>query len=395
MRVRSTLSLVVWLILLTLERVIAHSIRSQPADGGIPLETIHIHTPSGQVTVSSKFDLTFSFQGQNESLKLSLEPNNDILLQSSQIKYLDSKGETRATEIIDKESHKVFKGSVCVRVLGHDWKKAGWARIYMIQDGKNPLFEGAFSVSSQQYHVKPASNVMGALHSSTSRTQMCAYQNSRTDTSHTQDIRSPEDPTCAIDRNLWISGTRKRSQDTIGAFDARNSKISFALRKRQLSLDTGYLLDNIGNTAGCPTVRRVALVGIATDCSYTASFSSNEEIRRNIINMVNTASEVFENTFNVSLGLHNLTVSDAECPRSTSNFDPWNAPCSSGDLEWRLQRFSAWRGTLSDTTNAYWTLMTGCPTGSQVGVSLVGDLCNSRTSANVVALTTNEWQVFA
>ncbi|KAA8647990.1 ADAM metallopeptidase domain [Aspergillus tanneri] len=166
------------------------------------------------------------------------------------------------------------------------------------------------------------------------------------------------------------------------------------LHKRQ-SLNTDALINRIGNSEGCPTTRRVALVGIATDCTYTASFNSTESVRRNLINVVNTASEVFERTFNISLGLHNVTISDSVCSDRASDATPWNAACSDGNMDGRLRQFTSWRQSLQDSTNAYWTLMTGCPTRGEVGVSWVGQLCNPQNGVNVVAQTSNEWQVFA
>jgi hypothetical protein len=150
----------------------------------------------------------------------------------------------------------------------------------------------------------------------------------------------------------------------------------------------------------CLSTRRVALVGIATDCSYSASFTSNDELRRNVINMVNTASELYERTFNISLALHDLTISDRVCPSSPPSSTAWNADCSAGDLNWRLGRFTSWRGTLNDD-NAYWTLLTGCASGAEVGVSWLGQLCTSNRGrqralgTNVVARTRSQWQVFA
>lgn len=181
-----------------------------------------------------------------------------------------------------------------------------------------------------------------------------------------------------------------------------------SITKRQFGITNAWannLESTIGDTDGCPDTRRVANIGIMTDCTYTASFNSSESARRYILNMVNTASVVFENSFNVSLSIQNLTISDEQCPTSTSQLTAWNIPCSSGDMNSRLQDFSTWRSSFSDT-NAYWTLLTGCSTnGGEVGVSWIGALCNSGSgssgssnggaSANVVARTSSEWQVFA
>jgi hypothetical protein len=117
--------------------------------------------------------------------------------------------------------------------------------------------------------------------------------------------------------------------------------------------------------------------------------------------MVNTASVVYEISFNISLQIRNLTISDPKCPSGGSGDEYWNAPCSTGNMHWRLREFSSWGASLYDD-NAYWTLLTGCSDGGEVGVSWIGALCNSGSpyrysgaGTNVVARTQNEWEVFA
>ncbi|KAJ5176551.1 uncharacterized protein N7482_002428 [Penicillium canariense] len=180
------------------------------------------------------------------------------------------------------------------------------------------------------------------------------------------------------------------------------------LGRRQLNWDglgNRNLSANLDNTQRCPSTRRTAHIGIVTDCTYTATFNSTEAARRHIEDIVHTTSVVFETTFNISLEIRNLTISDPECPASSSTATAWNSPCSSGDMNWRLERFSSWRSRIDDN-NAYWTLLTGCSSSSgEVGVSWIGALCNSGNSGfssvssgvgtNVVARTDAEWQVFA
>ena len=266
-------------------------------------------------------------------------------------------GKVRRTEAVGRDGHKVFKGRAFIRYPGRGWEKAGWARIYMVRDKLEPLFEGAFSIFSQRYHVKIVSDG-GVSRMVVDHDFVSDIQSENLLRRHTSG-----------DGNVFIYG-------------------------RQLSgPDNDDLISNIGSTNGCPTTRRVAVLGIATDCEYTASFDSPDEIRQNLISMVNTASEVFENTFNISLAIHNLTITDAACPDNATDSVPWNVACSTGTMDWRHQQFTNWRGSLSDTTNAYWTLMSGCPTGQQVRISWNGGLCDSERSVNVVAQ--NDWQVFA
>jgi hypothetical protein len=164
------------------------------------------------------------------------------------------------------------------------------------------------------------------------------------------------------------------------------------------------LQNSIGSSAGCPTSRKVALIGVVTDCTYTGSFNSTESARANVITQINSASNVYEKTFKISLGLKNLTVSDATCPGTPVPATPWNTACAGNvSITDRLNTFSQWRGTRNDS-NAYWTLLTTCQTGAEVGLSWLGQLCVTDVSsnagevvsgANVVAKTSTEWQVIA
>lgn len=160
----------------------------------------------------------------------------------------------------------------------------------------------------------------------------------------------------------------------------------------------------IGSTDGCPSSRLVAMIGVATDCTYTAEFDSIEDARENIISQINTASQVYEDTFNISLAIRNLTISDASCPSSPSRSTQWNVPCSSGvDISRRLRLFSEWRARHRDD-NAAWTLLSTCGSGSTVGIAWIGNICSSGSSSwssrsvastNVVVRTNTEWQVIA
>ena len=164
------------------------------------------------------------------------------------------------------------------------------------------------------------------------------------------------------------------------------------------------LSSTIGSTFGCPSTRKVALIGVATDCSYTASFNSSDTARGNVITQINSASEIYEKTFNITLGLQNLTVMDPNCPGTPPEATPWNIGCGGNStITDRLNLFSQWRGERNDT-NAYWTLLTNCPTGAEVGLAWLGQACvtdvtqgqgETVSGANVVAKTPTEWQVIA
>jgi hypothetical protein len=53
---------------------------------------------------------------------------------------------------------------------------------------------------------------------------------------------------------------------------------------------------------------------------------------------------------------------------------PWNTDCSTVTLNDRLSLFSAWRGAKGSDGVGLWHLMSGCPTGSEVGIAWLATL---------------------
>lgn len=321
--------------------------------------------PSQNTLSASFFDINAEIAGSNSTIRFVLETNHDLISQDASVHNVNTIGRNTIGRQSSSELH-LTKGSVSIRKeSGKKWEKAGWARLAVSQDGDDVSFDGAFTLFSSQYEIQLEAVGDGLL-------KMVAHK-------HKSDF-----------------STSNHTSHSLCA-----TELDFS-PKRQWNAWGDDLESNIGNTYGCPNTRQIANIGIMTDCTYTASFNSSESARRSILNMVNTASVVFENSFNISLSIQNLTLSDGECPSTTSE-STWNAPCSDGDMNSRLQSFSSWRSAINDN-NAYWTLLTGCSTNNgEVGVSWIGALCNSGSSgssnggasANVVARTHSEWQVFA
>ena len=399
-----------------------HLARSQARDSINYLslvENVNIHHPSHRVHSHSHFDVTFDIHQNQQRLKLTLEPNHDIFAEDASIQYLDVNGRVKKTESIDRREHKVFKGSTWVQSDSGNWDMVGWARVVVRRDGINPLFEGAFTVMHDQHHIRLRSNYMRTRHAldpileETDDEYMIVFRDSDTwQQAHTELRRSLSDsPTCGTDKldfnskpnNILFPQDLKRSGPIWGSISTDSL---FGLVKRQDGLGGNSGIDNlestIGDTSGCPTTRKVALIGVVTDCTYTASFNSTESTNKNVIEVVNSASSLFETSFNITLGLRNLIVSDKECPATAPEESAWNLPCSTSDVSTRLDLFSTWRSQREDD-NAYWTLMSDCRTGAEVGLAYVGELCNvggieegtTGSGANFVARTPTEWQVFA
>ena len=125
---------------------------------------------------------------------------------------------------------------------------------------------------------------------------------------------------------------------------------------------------------------------------------------------MNTVSEIYARTFNVSLGIVELQVPTGGCPRSQNSSLPWNVGCQEGgspgvDLNTRLSLFSQWRGQKGGADGAgLWHLMTNCSSGSEVGVAWLGQVCQINAQGSrgdvtsgtgVTAQSRNEWQVMA
>ena len=393
------------------------------------LEAPRISTPSNRVNAFSHFDLTFDLHKHAQKVRLSLEPNHDIIPEGAVVEYLDKDGNVKQTEKIDRAAHRVFQGSSYVVQEDGTSVHVGWARVYVKKDGKSPLFEGAFTVMGDHHHIYTKTSFMATKHAQDPHLEdsdeeyMVVWRDtdvSRLKPSQHSELKREAGLTCGSDAlefntnpNHALYRGLKREEGSWGT-----TSISQLFGKRQ-NIDGGgqgngnsagvNLRSTIGNTAGCPTTRKVAIIGVATDCSYTASFNSKDDVRENIITQINTASDLYQSTFNITLGLGYLTVSEAECPGTPPAQTAWNVACTgSTSITDRLNLFSQWRGQRNDNA-AYWSLWTTCNTGAEVGLAWLGQLCNGGstsqqdtsggaqtvTGANVVAKTSTEWQVFA
>lgn len=395
------------------------------------VEAPRVHTHNQKVNAYSHFDITFDLHKHAQHIRLSLEPNHDILGDDSYMNFLDADGNIARSEKIERQDHKVFQGQAYVVEEDGTNNLVGWSRIVVRQDGDQPLFEGAFTVQGDHHHIQLKSTYISTKHrmdphlDDSEEEYMVAYRDSDVGRlSHTElRKRASSEKACGSDNLSFNTDSQhpvnkeilSRSSSSLGEMSPAH-----IFGKRQTNIDGGgvgngnsggvNLRNTIGDTSGCPSSRRVALVGIATDCTYTQDFSSTDALRQNIINIVNTASDLYQSTFNITLGLRNLTVSPAECPATPGDATKWNQGCSGGyTITNRLNDFSTWRGNLAGDTNAYWSLFTKCNTGAEVGLAWLGQLCNhggtsqqstggntqTVTGANVVARTNNEWQVFA
>ena len=403
----------------------AHSKSRNPLNYLTTVGNPTIVAPSHRVHAQSKFEIVFSLHERRQKIRLSLEPNQDIIAEGASVQFLNPSGQVTRTESIQRHEHRIFKGYTWIEQLDGGWTNIGWARISLRRDGIDPLFEGAFTILHDHHHVQLHSSYMQTKHEVDPILEpgedeyMVVFRDSDIgqQTQRTELKRSQfEQASCSANSLLFNSDSShpvysppfKRDERSWGSIPLHS-----LFGKRQIDtsgIPSGgnsggvNLSSTIGNTAGCPSTRKVALIGVATDCSYTASFNSSDSARQNVLAQINSASEAYEKTFNITLALQNLTISDANCPGTPAAATPWNIGCGGNStITDRLNTFSQWRGERNDS-NAYWTLLTNCPTGAEVGLAWLGQACvtgvtqgqgETVSGANVVARTSTEWQVIA
>lgn len=359
---------------------------------------------------------------------MTLAPNHAVIAEGATIQHLSKDGTLLRTEPIERADYRVFKGQAWIQHHeGAEWTNVGWARIMVHKDGDNPLFEGAFKVEGDHHHVQTRTHFMQTKHALDSpldvkdKEYMVIWRDSDIAQDVSEDFEggmhgelrrsTGDERSCSADQ---LNFNMQPDHPVYAGMLKREDTTGLGLFGRQIDGQTSgntagvNLTTTIGNSAGCPTTRRVALVGVATDCNYISAFNSTASARQNVINVINAASVVYEDSFNITLGLQSLFTVDAECPATPAAATPWNVPCTnSANIQDRLNLFSAWRGTQSDT-NAYWTLLSTCPTGSAVGLAWLGQVCvassqvattssgnETVSGANVVVRTSTEWQVLA
>lgn len=102
-------------------------------------------------------------------------------------------------------------------------------------------------------------------------------------------------------------------------------------------------------------------MGAAADCTFVKYYQSMDNARMQIINDWNSVSNVYANTFNVAIGLINITIVDSACPTTPNPSQNWNQQCSTAySISDRLSDFSQWRGRIGNDGAGLWHLMTNC-----------------------------------
>ncbi|KNE64826.1 hypothetical protein AMAG_10162, partial [Allomyces macrogynus ATCC 38327] len=129
-------------------------------------------------------------------------------------------------------------------------------------------------------------------------------------------------------------------------------------------------------SSNCPTDPSFVYMGVAADCSYTATFKGSEkDIINELITVWGTVSSKYQDTFNVGVGIVR-TVLRMDC----GGAEPWNRDCATTayQISDRLSDFSKWRGD-QKTDEGLWHLLSKCNTGATLGIAWTGTLCETST----------------
>ncbi|KAI0641152.1 Metallo-peptidase family M12B Reprolysin-like-domain-containing protein [Trametes meyenii] len=399
---------------------------------------------------SDSFRLTLT--AFDETFFLHLRPNDHLVHPAARINYYtttpDGQSVLSRTEPLLRESVRAYWGEVIPEDISPDRlredtagvvprpsgrSELGWARITVYDQGdasagKPPVFEGAFSADGIVHHVMTKDNYLRNKHSLDPHIQVSEEDPDSnlviwrdSDVMSTDEhaaasgrlgLMTPMAESCGHDRmahNTDHQILRKPSPAPYTPwYDAFGFLRTANFTKRDDVAGGGMDADfsgSIGQTAGCPTSQRIVYMGVAADCEYTSKYGSPQNATQQIITNWNTASALYKTTFNVSLGIIELQVHDAACPSTADPTAPWNVACSdSVTLNDRLSIFSQWRGDKGNDSAGLWHLMSGCPTGSEVGIAWLMTLCQQAAtgqSPSVVSGTAvstagrTEWQVIA
>ncbi|KAG6849798.1 hypothetical protein H0H93_005048 [Arthromyces matolae] len=390
--------------------------------------------PSNNLRHDDTFRLTISVY--DETYYLHLRPNEHLIHPAARINYyelsLDGHSYVSHSKPLLRGSFKAFWGEVIH--VGYTEKRMredaagaiprshsgelGWARIVVHHQGDTargipPEYEGAFSVNGIVHHIMTKDNYLRTktdldpdlTSDDELDSSLVVWRESDVMTLHEESVAKSKRallnsvppagessiiiPICAHDRLMyntdpqqnpilliknpgsdpWLTGRLGSDQQNISVFPRDDVGSSTGSG----SMGTNFA-SSIGSSDGCPKTQKVLYMGVAADCNYVTIYGTQENATRQILTDWNSASNLYKSTFNVSLGIVELSVQSPSCPSTADPNFPWNVPCSNAELDSRLSLFSQWRGSKGDDGSGLWHLMSGCPTGSEVGIAWLATL---------------------
>ncbi|KAF9309503.1 hypothetical protein BG003_009691 [Podila horticola] len=384
--------------------------------------------------------IRLQFSAYNTTFHLYLEPNHDFIHPTANL-----------GDDISLEDIKAFKGVVVdENYSDRKWNRAlttsrdskqtiehmlheegvhGWARMMIEHDSEDRdsiVLRGAFTMgddtyhvtSRQHYHIQKRSDdaVPSALSNLVIYRDSDLYKpkNLRRKRGLTEepacgaDMIRPSNRTGVVTNEYYYPPDLTTTVPVLGGFDMSSTPWIGTLKSPLVKRVAGP------NPVppGCPANRVVNYMGVAADCAYVRSYGGTAGARTQILADFNTASGIYESTFNVALGVITLNIESENCPTAVDPDKVWNQDCSTTyGIDQRLSDFSRWRGAAGRANDGagLWHLMTKCNSGAVVGIAWTKQLCVQKTASQtpsgqstqytsgtgVSSITPNEWMVVA
>lgn len=299
----------------------AESINQGPIKYYSLLENPRISTPSARIHAHTPFDITFSLHRGKQEIKLALHPNDDIYAYDGPIVNIYAEdGSIAETKTIKRADLRVFKGEAMVQD-DDGWERVGYARVFVYDDGERPLFDGSFSMWGEVHHIQRKSRYVRTKSPEDVDIEeggedfMIVWRDSDMEVSplklQARDGMDSEHHKCAMEDLAFNMDSnhpiRKRSVKLMdqtgfqrlaerGMSPIHELAAMSGLHKRQIDTSVGGgfgsdrpLRETINSRTGCPSQRLVALIGIASDCTYAQDFDDAEEITRHLVSQLNQA----------------------------------------------------------------------------------------------------------
>lgn len=158
-----------------------------------------------------------------------------------------------------------------------------------------------------------------------------------------------------------------------------------------------------GDFEGC-NHQLSANIGVVADCNFLRNFNTLPDVHLYITDIVNKASQLFEDAFNITLVLKEVVTpaNGSTCP--SEGDEEWNRLCNvtsdqlSDALTDRLKYLARFRAERAHDGFATWTLLTHCSGGEIAGLSWQGQVCEAGADlagVNVVDHTELDFRVLA
>ncbi|CAO3570025.1 unnamed protein product [Mortierella alpina] len=412
--------------------------------------------PRGAAGIKKDDTIRVQLTAYNTTFHLYLEPNLDLIHPDADL----------GDDDFDRDEIKAYKGIV-VQDEGYSdrrWDRAartsavekrtiehmlheegvlGWARMMVERDPADEtalVLRGAFMVNDDTYHVttrehyhiqKRADDALPPIYKSLpGADDLIIYRDSdmyKRSGSHAQQKRGLVESSCGTDQmrlNQQPAGISPPTLDdfyyppnltrTIPATGYQASSSWMDLLSGNSVAKRGLEIRAAGPNPvpeGCPVNRLVNYMGVAADCTYVRKYQGAAKVRQQILANFNTASAIYESTFNVALGVIALNIVPDGCPATPVKGQEWNQDCSPAYLmENRLSDFSFWRGQDGRANDGagLWHLMTECASGPVVGIAWTDALCHFKTKSQpskgkeqftagtgISSVSPNEWLIIA